>query len=77
MMGLTQAVVILQDDLMFLPHKVSSSVGHLGPLVLCTRVMNTLHLMEPASMRTTQVEVGTHMHFYMIHHAAAYTPHVR
>ena len=32
-------------------------MGHLGPLVLCTRAMNTLHFMEPSTMRTTQVEV--------------------
>lgn len=60
--GFSLLHVLLQDDLIFLPHKVSSSVGHLGPLVLCTRVMNTLHLMEPASMRHTQVEVRTHTH---------------
>jgi len=32
-------------------------MGHLGPLVLCTRAMNTLHFMEPNTLRTTQVEV--------------------
>lgn len=48
----------LQDDLIFLPSKVSSSMGHLGPLVLCTRAMNTLHFMEPYTMRSTQVEVN-------------------
>lgn len=49
---------VLQDDLVFLPSKVSSSMGHLGPLVLCTRAMNTLHFMEPYTMRSTQVEVS-------------------
>ena len=48
----------MQDDLIFLPSKVSSSMGHLGPLVLCTRAMNTLHFMEPYTMRSTQVEVS-------------------
>ena len=33
-------------------------MGHLGPLVLCTRAMNTLHFMEPYTMRATQVEVN-------------------
>ena len=47
----------VQDDLIFLPSKISSSMGHLGPLVLCTRAMNTLHFMEPNTLRTTQVEV--------------------
>ena len=55
---LTLLIGRLQDDLIFLPSKVSSSMGHLGPLVLCTRAMNTLHFMEPYTMRTTQVEVN-------------------
>ncbi len=49
--------VALQDDLIFLPSKISSSMGHLGPLVLCTRAMKTLHFMETNTLRTTQVEV--------------------
>ena len=48
----------MQDDLIFLPSKISSSMGHLGPLVLCTRAMNTLHFMEPNTLRSTQVEVS-------------------
>lgn len=51
-----EIVPICKDDLIFLPSKVSSSVGHLGPLVLCTRAMNTLHYIEPNTLRGTQVE---------------------
>lgn len=49
---------ICKDDLIFLSPKVSSSFGGLGPLVLCTRVTNTITLIDPATLRHVQLETG-------------------
>lgn len=46
-----------QDDLVCLPHKVSSSLGHLGPIVLCTKVSNQITLTDPVTLRSTSMDV--------------------
>jgi len=48
----------LQDDLVCLPHKVSSSLGHLGPMVLCTKVSNQITLTDPVTLRSTSMDVS-------------------
>eukprot|EP00879_Flechtneria_rotunda_P020112 GHRR01021152.1.p1 GENE.GHRR01021152.1~~GHRR01021152.1.p1 ORF type:complete len:446 (+),score=110.36 GHRR01021152.1:905-2242(+) len=47
---------ICKDDLVCLPAKLSSSLGSLGPLVLCTRVANTLTLLDPTNLRSAVME---------------------
>jgi nonsense-mediated mRNA decay protein 3 len=40
-----------QDDLICLPAKLSSSLGGLGPLVLCSKVSNQISLIDPQTLR--------------------------
>jgi nonsense-mediated mRNA decay protein 3 len=46
----------LQDDLICLPAKLASSLGSLGPLVLCSRITNVLTLLDPTNLRTAHME---------------------
>lgn len=39
-----------------MPAKLSSSLGSLGPLVLCSRVTNTITLLDPTNLRTAYME---------------------
>lgn len=47
---------ICKDDLICLPQKVASGLGNIGPLVLCTRVSNSLTLLDPLSLRSAYVD---------------------
>ncbi|WOG82842.1 hypothetical protein DCAR_0102010 [Daucus carota subsp. sativus] len=42
---------ICREDLICLPPKVSASLGHLGPLVICTKVSNNIILLDPFTLR--------------------------
>ncbi|KAF2295527.1 hypothetical protein GH714_033121 [Hevea brasiliensis] len=42
---------ICREDLICLPPKVAVSLGNLGPLVICTRVTNSIALLDPFSLR--------------------------
>lgn len=55
-----EIVPICKEDLICLPHKLSSSLGSIGPLVLCTRVTNTLVLTDPTTLRTSQIEANAY-----------------
>ena len=47
----------VQDDLVFVPSKLASSLANVGPLALCTRVTNAVTLMDPDSLRSAAMEV--------------------
>ncbi|XP_042500161.1 60S ribosomal export protein NMD3-like [Macadamia integrifolia] len=42
---------ICREDLICLPPKVATSLGNLGPLVLCAKVSNSLALLDPFTLR--------------------------
>lgn len=42
---------ICREDLICLPQKVAVSMGNLGPLVLCTKVSNSIMLLDPFTLR--------------------------
>jgi len=46
----------MQDDLICLPAKLASSLGSLGPLVLCSRVTSSLTLLDPLTLRTAHMD---------------------
>ncbi|KAF6250964.1 hypothetical protein COO60DRAFT_1678393 [Scenedesmus sp. NREL 46B-D3] len=47
---------VCKDDLICLPAKLASSLGSLGPLVLCSRITNVLTLLDPTNLRTAHME---------------------
>ncbi|KAF5176512.1 60S ribosomal export protein NMD3 [Thalictrum thalictroides] len=49
---------ICREDLVCLPPKVSSSLGNLGPLVLCTKVSNNIVLFDPLTLREKVMEAA-------------------
>uniref|UniRef100_A0A803MVW4 60S ribosomal export protein NMD3 n=1 Tax=Chenopodium quinoa TaxID=63459 RepID=A0A803MVW4_CHEQI len=42
---------ICREDLVCLPPKVAVSVGNLGPIVICTKLTNSLMLLDPNTLR--------------------------
>ncbi|KAL4555897.1 hypothetical protein LXL04_038529 [Taraxacum kok-saghyz] len=42
---------ICREDLVLLPPKVASTLGNLGPLVICTKITNTIALLDPLTLR--------------------------
>ncbi|XP_059641391.1 uncharacterized protein LOC132283465 [Cornus florida] len=42
---------ICREDLICLPQKVANSLGNLGPLVICTKVSNSIALLDPFTLR--------------------------
>jgi nonsense-mediated mRNA decay protein 3 len=46
---------ICKDDLVALSLKQARSLGNINPLVVCTRVGNTMHLMDPNTLQTCEI----------------------
>lgn len=46
---------ISRDDLVYLPPKVSASLGNLGPLVICTNVTSEITLLDPFQLRESSL----------------------
>lgn len=46
---------ICKDDLVCLPTKLARQLGNIAPLVVCTRVGNSIHLMDPATLQTAEL----------------------
>lgn len=42
---------VCREDLICLPPKVAVSLGNLGPLVICTKVTNSIALLDPITLR--------------------------
>ncbi|CAI0407869.1 unnamed protein product [Linum tenue] len=42
---------VCREDLICLPQRLSSSLGNIGPLVVCTKVTNSIALLDPFTLR--------------------------
>ncbi|KAL9999460.1 putative ribosomal export protein Nmd3 [Helianthus debilis subsp. tardiflorus] len=42
---------ICREDLVCLPPKLATSLGNLGPLVICTKISNSIALLDPLTLR--------------------------
>ncbi|KAJ3689573.1 hypothetical protein LUZ61_018737 [Rhynchospora tenuis] len=49
---------ICREDLICLPPKVAHSLGNLGPLVICTKVSNSIVLMDPFTLRVAYLNAS-------------------
>lgn len=49
---------VCRDDLVYLPPKVAKSLGGLPPLMLCTRAISGVSLLDPATMRATDMSAA-------------------
>lgn len=52
---------ICREDLICLPPKLSVSLGNLGPLVICTKVTDSIALLPFASVSSTRSSIGEHL----------------
>jgi len=47
---------ICREDLLCLPKRLSTSMGGIGPLVLCTKVNKNLHFIDPTNLQTSELD---------------------
>ncbi|KAK7204656.1 NMD3 family-domain-containing protein [Myxozyma melibiosi] len=51
-----EIIPICKDDLVCLPKKVARAAGNISQLVLCSRIGNTIHLLDPFSLDSTDLQ---------------------
>ncbi|KAK9454161.1 NMD3 family-domain-containing protein [Dipodascopsis uninucleata] len=54
-----ELIPICKDDLVCLPKKIARSAGNISQLVLCNRVGNAVHLMDPMTLDTIDLQPPT------------------
>jgi len=54
-----EIVPICKDDLLCLPAKLAKQLGNIPQLLLCTKIGNSLHLMDPNSLQTAEISNQT------------------
>ncbi|WVQ93822.1 hypothetical protein IAU59_000900 [Kwoniella sp. CBS 9459] len=50
-----EIVPICKDDLVCIPRALAKSWGNISPLTICSRVGNTIHLLDPMTLQQTDV----------------------
>jgi len=50
-----EIVPICKDDLVCIPPKMARSLGNINPLTVCTRVGNSIHLLDPATLQFCEI----------------------
>lgn len=55
-----EIVPICKEDLVVLPKKLARAQGNINPLVLCHRIGNTVHFIDPSTLQTTEVTSNTY-----------------
>ncbi|EIW73303.1 hypothetical protein TREMEDRAFT_59468 [Tremella mesenterica DSM 1558] len=50
-----EIVPVCKDDLVCLPRTLAKAWGNIRPLTLCSRVGNTIHLLDPSTLQQTDV----------------------
>jgi nonsense-mediated mRNA decay protein 3 len=52
-----------QDDIVCLPPKLSKENGSIGPICICTRVTQLIHLIDPRSLKVIEINADTYWRF--------------
>lgn len=55
-----EIALVCKDDLVILPKKLNTALGNLGPLVLCTRVTNSVLLHNPQTLQEHYLDADTY-----------------
>ncbi|KAI0064206.1 NMD3-domain-containing protein [Artomyces pyxidatus] len=50
-----EIVPICKDDLICLPAKLARQLGSISPLTVCTRVGNSIHVLDPATLQASEI----------------------
>ncbi|PYH98846.1 NMD3-domain-containing protein [Aspergillus ellipticus CBS 707.79] len=56
----TELIPICKDDLVVLPLKLARQLGNISPLTICHRVGNSVNLLDPTTLQTTDIPTGTY-----------------
>jgi len=56
----TEIVPICKDDLVCMPSKLARQLGNINPLTVCTRVGNSIHLVDPSTLQTCEITAPTY-----------------
>ena len=57
---IVEIVPVCKDDLVCLPRKVANSLGNISPLLLCTRVGNTIHLVDTNTLNSADINTNVY-----------------
>ncbi|KAL0631537.1 ribosome-binding protein [Maublancomyces gigas] len=55
-----ELVPICKDDLVCIPLKLARSLGNIPPLLLCTKIGNSIHLMDPNTLQLTDITTNVY-----------------
>ncbi|CAN6596330.1 60S ribosomal export protein Nmd3p [Trichomonascus vanleenenianus] len=55
-----EIVPICKEDLVVLPKTVAKSLGHISTLVLCYRIANAVHFIDPLNLQTAEITPGAY-----------------
>lgn len=55
-----ELVPICKDDLVCIPLKLARSLGNIPPLLLCTKIGNSIHLMDPNTLQLTDITTSVY-----------------
>lgn len=50
-----EIIPICKDDLVCIPLKLAKQMSNINPLTLCSRVGNTLHLLDPSTLQSCEI----------------------
>jgi len=54
-----EIVPICKDDIVCIPLKLSKSLGNIGQILICYKVTNALHLINPSTLQVTEISANT------------------
>ncbi|KAL9660457.1 hypothetical protein QQ045_025272 [Rhodiola kirilowii] len=54
---------VCREDLICLPPKVKNSLGNLGPIVICTKVTNSIALLDPVTLRQCYLDADQYWRY--------------
>ncbi|EPS96142.1 hypothetical protein FOMPIDRAFT_1038246 [Fomitopsis schrenkii] len=55
-----EIVPVCKDDLVVLPSKIARSLSNISPLTLCSRIGNSLHLLDPATLQSVELAAASY-----------------
>lgn len=56
----TEIAPICRDDWVCLPPKLASSLGNSSPFLMCTKISNLIHLIDPITLKTFDISASTY-----------------
>ena len=58
-----EIVPICRDDLVVLPRRLAASMGNISQFVLCSRISNTIHFVDPTTLQTAELSPAVYWRY--------------